>query len=238
MPAASQELIPVDEFVAWARGREGRWELQDGEVIAIDNSKGIGFPAEESGAIVANMPTAAEKLMTVDEFFGWAEGREGRWELFDGRPIAMSPERVAHLETKAAALIALKGAIAKAGASCHALPDGATVRISARTAFEPDATVYCGPRLAPATLEIPEPIIVVEVLSEGTAARDHGVKLADYFSLPSLVHYLILDADRRTAIHHKRGQGEVIETRILTEGSLRLDPPGLELAVAELFPPT
>ena len=74
-------------------------------------------------------------------------------------------------------------------------------------------------------------------MSEGTAARDHEVKLAGYFSLPSLVHYLILDPERRTAIHHKRGQGEVIETRILTAGPLRLDPPGLELAVEELFAP-
>ena len=55
--------------------------------------------------------------------------------------------------------------------------------------------------------------------------------------LPSVAHYLILDPERRTVICHKRGQGEVIETRILTSGPLRLDPPGLELAVDELFPP-
>ena len=79
---------------------------------------------------------------------------------------------------------------------------------------------------------------MVEVLSEGTAARDHGVKLAGYFSLPSVAHYLILDPERRTLIHHKRGQGEVIETQTLQTGLLRLDPPGLEVAVAELFPTT
>ena len=77
---------------------------------------------------------------------------------------------------------------------------------------------------------------MVEVISEGTAARDHGVKLAGYFSLPSVAHYLILDPEHRTLIHHRRGEGEVIETRILTAGPLRLDPPGLELTVGELFP--
>jgi Uma2 family endonuclease len=229
--------MTVDEFLVWAEGREGRWELIDGRPIATDNSKGIGFPSEASGAIVPRMSTAAEKLMTVDEFLGWAEGREGRWELYDGRPIAMSPERLTHVETKAEAWTALRRAVERAGAPCHAVPDGMTVRISARMAFEPDALVYCGERLPPRTIEVPSPVIVVEVLSEGTEARDHGVKLAGYFSLPSLAHYLILDPERRTAIHHKRGQGEVIETRILTSGPLRLDPPGLELAVAELFPP-
>ena len=131
--------------------------------------------------------------MTVDEFLAWGEGRDGRWELQDGELIAMAPERLAHLETKAVALIALTSAIRRAGLPCNAVPDGATVRIAARTAFEPDVLVYCGSRLPPETIEIPEPMMVVEVVSKGTAARDHGVKLAGYFSLPSLVHYLILD---------------------------------------------
>ena len=64
-----------------------------------------------------------------------------------------------------------------------------------------------------------------------------GRKLAGYFSLPSVAHYLILDADNRMAIHHKRGLGDVIETRILKEGRLRLDPPGLEIPVQDLFAP-
>jgi Uma2 family endonuclease len=230
-------MMTVNEFLAWAEEREGRWELIDGRPIAIDNSRGTGFPAEGSGAIVPTMSSAAERLMTVDEFLAWAKEPEGRWELFDGQPIAMSPERLTHAETKAEAWTALRHAIERAGAPCHAVPDGMTVRISARMAFKPDALVYCGERLPPRTTEVPSPVIVVEVLSEGTEARDHGVKLAGYFSLPSLAHYLILDAESRTAIHHRRGQGDVIETRIVTNGSLRLDPPGLEIAVEELFAP-
>ena len=183
------------------------------------------------------MATSASPLMTVDEFLGWAARRDGHWELHDGRVVAMSPERVAHLETKAQAAFALRDAIGRAQAPCHVLPDGATVRIDARTAFEPDALVYGGARLSPGTIEIAEPVIVVEVLSEGTAAQDHGLKLAGYFSLPSVMHYLILDPESRMAIHHKREQGGVIETRILNEGVLILDPPGLETPVNTLFPP-
>ena len=57
------------------------------------------------------MPAAAQKLMTVDEFLAWAEGREGRWELQDGQLAAMSPERLAHTDTKFEAATALKAAI-------------------------------------------------------------------------------------------------------------------------------
>ena len=81
-----------------------------------------------------------------------------------------------------------------------------TVRITGRTAFEPDALVVCPPPTDLQTMEIPNPVIVVEVLSPSTAADDHGLKLDGYFSLPSVQHYLILDPDRRVMIHHRRGQ--------------------------------
>jgi len=82
---------------------------------------------------------------------------------------------------------------------------------------------------------ISDPIIVVEVLSPSTAAVDHGRKLSGYFSLTSVQHYLILDPERRVVIHHKRGQGEAIETRVLTSGAARLDRPGFEVAVEAFF---
>lgn len=177
------------------------------------------------------MTAVARPQLTVDEFLASADRRDGRWELLDGELVAMPPERLVHTETKFEVVAALRSAIQRSNAPCHAVPDGATVRIAARTAFEPDALVYFGPRLPPDAIEIPEPLIVVEVLSEGTAARDHGLKLAGYFSLPSVAHYLILDPVSRTAIHHKRGEGDLIETRILKGGRLRLDPPGLEAPV-------
>jgi len=181
------------------------------------------------------MSDAARQDLDVDAFLAWADGRPGRWELRDGRPFMMSPERAMHALTKYAAQESLKAAIQRAGLTCRMFPDGMTVRITARTAFEPDALVVCPSPLDLNTMEIPNPIVVVEVLSPSTAADDHGVKLDGYFSLRSVEHYLILDPDRRVMIHHKRGQAEAIETRILRDGVVRLDPPGLEAEVAGFF---
>ncbi len=75
---------------------------------------------------------------------------------------------------------------------------------------------------------------MVEVLSPSTAADDHGLKLDGYFSIKSVEHYLIVDPDRRVMIHHRRTT-DAIETRILREGALRLEPPGLEAEVAAFF---
>jgi Uma2 family endonuclease len=179
----------------------------------------------------------APSQMTVDEFLLWAEGKEGRWELHDGVPVMMSPERSLHAETKAETYVALREAIRFKGLTCRVYPDGMAIRIDARATYEPDASVICGPRASPDAIEIDNPIIVVEVLSPSTAAIDHGRKLSGYFSLPSVEHYLILDPERRVAIHHKRGIGDAIETRVLSEGAVKLDPPGLEVAVEALFPP-
>ena len=106
--------------------------------------------------------------MTVDEFLAWAESHEGRYELIEGEVFAMSPQRVAHAVVKLNAVNALRAAIAKSGAPCRALPDGLTVRISKTTAFEPDALVYSGAPLPADAIEVPAPIIVVEVISPGS----------------------------------------------------------------------
>jgi Uma2 family endonuclease len=181
--------------------------------------------------------STAIKLMTVEEFLAWAEGKDGRWELHDGVPVMMSPERLAHIRTKARAMRALDDALQLAGLPCESVADGLTVKVNSGATFEPDASVVCGPRRSGETIVVTDPVIAVEVLSPSTAAIDHGRKLSGYFSLPSVHHYLILDPERRVVIHHKRGGGDAIETRVLTDGVARLDPPGFEVAVEAMFPP-
>ena len=180
------------------------------------------------------MSDAASKLMTVDEFLVWSEGRAGKWELHDGQPVAMAPERVAHTAVKTFAAVALLNAVRHAGVPCAAFVGGVTVRVGARRAFVPDASVICPPPKSD-DIETSSPVVVLEVLSPSTAAFDHGPKLEGYFSLPSLGHYLLLDPERRVVIQHSRGREGVIETRILHEGAVRLDPPGIVVDIAEFF---
>jgi Uma2 family endonuclease len=174
--------------------------------------------------------------MTVEQFVDWAMAQPGRrYELMDGEVVAMAPERAAHARLKSEVWLALRDAIKSAGLPCEALPDGITVKIDARTAYEPDAQVHCGERLSDETVIVPSPLIVVEVLSPRTSSRDVGAKLADYFRVPSIRHYLIARTDRPTVIHHCRGDADLIETRIVTAGTLHLDPPGISLDLARIY---
>ena len=173
--------------------------------------------------------------MTVDEFLAWAEGRKGRYELYNGVVYAMSPERAGHAEVKHAVATALASAIARAKLTCWMLPDGMTVRVDKNTAHEPDALVYCGAKLASDAIEVPSPAIVVEVLSPSTRHIDASAKLAGYFKVPSIHHYLIVDPEKRLVIHHWRGVSDLIGTRIVSRGTLELSPPGIALSIARFF---
>jgi Uma2 family endonuclease len=150
------------------------------------------------------MNALTKQKMTVDEFLPWAEGRKGRWELSDGVPVCMSPERVIYGETKLSAGDAFRAAIKGAGIPCQAFVDCLAIRIDRHKTFRPDLVINCGKRLTPDAIEAPNPIVVVEILSPSTHAIDLGMKVRRYFELPSILHYLILDADNRSIIHYAR----------------------------------
>jgi Uma2 family endonuclease len=181
------------------------------------------------------MAAVPKTHLTAEEFLAWAEEQPGRYELVDGEVFAQAAERVAHAKAKGAVYIALLDAIRRSGAPCHVLPDGVAVRVDAATVFEPDAQVYCGPELEPSALLVENPIIVVEVLSPSTGRNDALGKLTGYFRLPSVQHYLIVDPDQPLVIHHARGQGADILTRIIREGVVTLDLHGIEIALADIY---
>jgi Uma2 family endonuclease len=181
------------------------------------------------------MNVALRRAMTVDEYLAWSESQSERWctELINGQVVAMAPELAAHNRIKGAVYLALHNAIAAAKLPCEVMTDGMTVRIDQHTAYSPDALIYCGARISARTMIVPNPMIVIEVLSPTTAHSDTSAKLIGYFKLPSLAHYLIIDPEARTVTHHARGE----TPNLLSAGSLRLDPPGLDLTIEDLLGP-
>lgn len=182
---------------------------------------------------------AATRTMTAEEFFAWAEtwGDGERYELLNGHPVRLQSERVSHAERKASAWLALRTALRAAGLSeCHAFPDGVSVRISKRTVREPDAVVQCGPYDGDKVFA-PNPVVVVEVISPSSVRTDVDRKLIDYFSVPSILHYLIIYGDEGRVVHHSRSASNAaIATAILgREAVVDLTPPGMGVTVEALL---
>jgi Uma2 family endonuclease len=182
------------------------------------------------------MEQPRETGFTAEAFVAWAAGQpQGRYELMAGGVVARAPARVAHARAKLRAVNALAAAISAAGLGCEAMIDGVSVRVDDRTVYEPDALVRCGPPAPDEALEVTDPIVVVEILSPSSRGIDTGLKLDGYFRLASLRHYLVVNTEGRVVLHHRRDETGAIGVRILHEGTLRLDPPGLAVEIGDLF---
>jgi Uma2 family endonuclease len=73
------------------------------------------------------------------------------------------------------------------------------------------------------------------VLSPSTRHIDKSTKLADYFTVPSLHHYLIVELNKRYVLHYQRQLDGSVVVRIIKDGQIKLEPPGITIAVADLF---
>jgi Uma2 family endonuclease len=164
--------------------------------------------------------------MSRDEYRRWAEQQPtGRFERIEGVVVATAPERANHADRMALVWLALRQAIAAANLPCHAFPDGMTVEVDDND-FEPDAVVQCGVPLSGDAIAVPEPLIIVEVLSCSTQGGDPTHKLVAYFRVTSVQHYLVFWPDRPQVLHHRRqDDGQGIETRVVTSGEIKLEPP-------------
>lgn len=182
------------------------------------------------------MDLADRTTMTAHEFLRWAEELPDgqRYELVCGEAVAMSPEKNRHNFVKTDCVVALRQAVREARLDCAVLGDGATVVVSETDVYEPDVTVQCGEPVVLDAIVVPQPTILVEVLSPSTKTVDTHAKLLGYFSLPSVQHYLVVDPDKCVVFHHYRS-GDGIGTAILREGSMRLDPPGMNVDIEEFF---
>ena len=183
------------------------------------------------------MSGPASGRMSADEFLRWAmEQPQGkRYELVGGEVVAMSPERSSHALVKGNVFVVLRAAIAGSGLPCTAYPDGLSVRVDATHVYEPDALVRCGPALPDDAIFVPDPMILVEVVSPSSSSADAGAKLDGYLGLPSVRHYLLVKTENGTVIHHRKDEGGAIQTTILKRGALELKPPGLAVEIASFF---
>jgi Uma2 family endonuclease len=182
------------------------------------------------------MTAQQKQRMTVPEFLAWASAQpRGRYELVRGEIVAMAPERARHNIAKLAVARALSDAVARAGVPCTVFTDGMTVVIDNDTSREPDAAIQCGVATDLDSTILEAPLIVVEVASPSSERDDTGDKLVEYFSVPSIRHYLIVKPVKNVVIHHARNETGDISTRIVTDGEISLVPPGMAVAERELL---
>ena len=179
---------------------------------------------------------APTEQMNVAEFLAWTEAQpDDRYELVGGEVVAMTRDTVGRNLAKTWAWRALDDAVRTAGLNCVVLVDGVGVPISENTLRIPDVLVQCGAPPDRNSPVIESPLIVVEVVSPSSEHDDTDVKLVDYFSVASIHHYLIIFPKKRVVVHHQRNERGTLDTRIVSEGDIKLSPPGMMVTFAALL---
>jgi Uma2 family endonuclease len=138
------------------------------------------------------MAQPAGKPMTVAEFLAWDDGTDTRYELVDGRPVAMNPPGGPH-RTIASNATALLSITLRDRPPCHPEQE-AGIKITDHRWRQADVAVTCHP---PAPDYMIDPLLVVEVLSPSNRRTDLVDKLREYRSLPSVQEVWLIDSERR-----------------------------------------
>jgi Uma2 family endonuclease len=177
------------------------------------------------------MAEVAEKLMTVAEFLRWDDGSDRRYELVGGRPVMMAPPGRVH-----GVLVIRLGAEFRAQLPTPCQPQGEAGIVAEADDFSyfvADLAVSCAP-LGPDPW-CPEPVLIVEVLSDTTRGLDLGVKLPAYRRIPSVRHILLVET-RGVRVEHWRRETDGWKVRDLGPGDVLLcDDLGIRLTVDALY---
>lgn len=183
----------------------------------------------------ATVPTAP---LTFEAFLAWEERQPERFELVGGLVRLMAGGTEGHdrigINIAAALRIRLRGA----PCSAH----GSNLKVVSRAAgavMYPDAFVRCGPRDDRRTTR-DDPVVVFEVLSEGTVKHDLIRKRLAYESIPGLQRIVYVSADELRLDMRVRSADGVWgdETVEGLEASVRLPEIGIELPMAEIYEDT
>lgn len=126
----------------------------------------------------------------------WEAEQPDRNEFVAGEVFAMVGVRQAHNIATLNLAMALRSQVK--GGPCRVFVESVKTRVEAADCFfYPDLAVTCDPRDRATPDYISHPSLVVEVLSESTAAYDRGKKFAAYRKLESLQEYLLVDLETR-----------------------------------------
>lgn len=132
------------------------------------------------------------RYQTLEDFLAWEREQSQRYERVAGVIRMMTGGTIDHNRITRNVADALWRQLRNG--DCEVFTSDVKVVTPAGDVMYPDVVVACGDIPGKATV-LDAPVVIVEVLSESTAERDHGRKRWAYRTIPSLRHYVLVDQD-------------------------------------------
>ena len=180
------------------------------------------------------------QYMALDDFEELLadQPNDQRWELIGGRVVKMmAGARWEHHIIIQNMVVGLRTRLEASGAPCHVFSEAFFMKKrSLESATLPDVMVHCGDLPTGAT-SVEDPVVLVEVMSVGSQARDKFEKWRIYSQLPSLRHYGLVERDRPSIEVYDRTGDAWASLRRLEGLEAELDLPsiGLSLPLREIY---
>lgn len=168
-------------------------------------------------------------------YLEWEQHQSGKNEFYAGEVFAMVGARQEHVVVAGALYARLREHLR--GTRCRAYVSDMKLEVAAADAvFYPDVMVSCDEADRSRALALQAPSLIVEVLSDSTAATDRGPKFAAYRKVASLQEYLLVDIDaRRLELFRRESAGWVLHEPEGEPAVLALTSIGLELTAGDAF---
>jgi Uma2 family endonuclease len=180
------------------------------------------------------MANVAEQLMSLDEFLAWERDQPERYEYARGVITMMTGGSAAHVTIAMNLAFALRQALR--GTGCR--PFGSDMRIIANhTVRYPDISVVCR-HVDDRENNIPDPILIMEVISPTTEREDRGRKKFDYFATPSIQQYAIIEQDARRVDLYTRTDTSWTDEIVEGDAVLKLSSIGVEISLDTVYEDT
>ena len=170
-----------------------------------------------------------------ESYLAWEINQDSRHEFFQGEVFAMAGARRTHVTVTLNLATALKYHLR--GSHCRAYMSDMKLQVQAADAvFYPDVMVSCDGRDHRAELVLEHPRLLIEVLSDSTAAFDRGGKFAACRQLESLLEYVLVDIEaRRVECFRRSAEGLWVLYEFAGEGDIELASVDLRMPLAEVF---
>ena len=174
-------------------------------------------------------------MMDRDQYLRWEAEQQEKHEYLAGEIFAMVGVRREHALVAGAIHATLRQRLK--GSPCQVFVADMKLRVDAANAFfYPDVMVTCDPRDRSAETAISHPCLVIEVLSDSTAAFDRGQKFAAYRRLESLREYLLVDIEaRRLELYRREGAHWLLLETQEDGAPLRLESVGITMDPGDVF---
>ena len=177
------------------------------------------------------MTEPARKLWSVNEFLAFDDGTDTRYELIGGEIVAMAPPSGIHGALAAGLALTIGARLVR---PCRIVAEaGIVLPDRMDTYYQADLAVTCAGLSAEPS--VPEPKVIVEVLSPSTASTDYLRKLPDYRGIPSVQDILLVSSTEARIEHWQRAEDGWKVQDFHGEGIVRLKSLGVTINVVELY---